>query len=163
MKNKLAQLPKILPDPLSVILSYWVFNKFHRIERGPKAGGVAYRGDQSRPHCYSLVCSQISEIRCERVPEMVFFSKLGVLMAVSCSWPVSVSLIHNIFAAAESEIVFRHDIYMHKASFLTFETRLEMIAHSSVKCRQVSSNLACNLFSSAYIKTLKPLILTNSF
>ncbi len=43
IKSKLARLSKILPDPISVILSYWVLRVFQRIEGGPKAGGVAYR------------------------------------------------------------------------------------------------------------------------
>ncbi len=110
-----------------------------------------------------FACRQISEIRCEPVPELVFFYKLGVLLAVSCSWPVWVSLIHNIFAATKVEIVFRHNIYTHKTLFFTFETKFETISHSSVKCRQVSSILTWNLFSSAYVETLKPSILTNNF
>ncbi len=80
-----------------------------------------------------FVRSQISVIGCEPVPEMAFFCKQGVLLAVSCSWPVWVSLIHNIFVAAKVEIVFRHDIYINNTLFSTFETRLEMISLSSVK------------------------------
>ncbi len=110
-----------------------------------------------------FACSRNFESRCEPGPEMVLFCNLGVLLAVSCSWPVWVSLIHNIFAAMKVEIVFRHDIYKHKTLFFTFETRSEMISHSSVKRRQVSLFLAWNLFSSAYVETLKPTILTNNF
>ncbi len=54
MKSKLVRLPKILPDPISVILSNWVFHKFQRIERGPKVGGEAYRGELYRHHTYFL-------------------------------------------------------------------------------------------------------------
>ncbi len=42
MRNKLAGRPKIASDPMFVILSYCYCQKFQRIERGPKAGGVAY-------------------------------------------------------------------------------------------------------------------------
>ncbi len=60
-----------------------------------------------------LAYSQISKIRWDSVPEMVFFCKLGVLLVVSCSWQMWVSLIRNIFAATKVEIDFRHDIYTH--------------------------------------------------
>ncbi len=52
MKSKLARLPKILPGPISVISSYWVFHKFQRTVRGPKAVRVAYRGELYRHHTY---------------------------------------------------------------------------------------------------------------
>ncbi len=52
MKSELSRLPKISPDRISVILSYWVFLKFKIIERGHKAGGVAYRGELYRHHTY---------------------------------------------------------------------------------------------------------------
>ncbi len=50
MKIELAGHPKIVPDPISVIFSYWVFHKLQRIERGPKAGGEVYRGELYRHH-----------------------------------------------------------------------------------------------------------------
>ncbi len=52
INNKVARLPKILPDPISVILSHCVFQEFQKIERGPKAGGVAYQGELYRHHAY---------------------------------------------------------------------------------------------------------------
>ncbi len=52
MKIELAGHPKIIPDTISVIFSYWVFHKLQRIERGPKAGGEAYRGELYRHHAY---------------------------------------------------------------------------------------------------------------
>ncbi len=52
MKSESARLREILHDPISVIPTYWVFHKSQRIERGPKAGGVAYRGELYRHHTY---------------------------------------------------------------------------------------------------------------
>ncbi len=39
-----------LAEPISVIHTYWVYHKIQRIERGPKADGVAYRGKLYRHH-----------------------------------------------------------------------------------------------------------------
>ncbi len=52
MKSKLARFSKIMPDPISVILRYWVFHKLQIIERGPKAGWVVRRGELYRYHTY---------------------------------------------------------------------------------------------------------------